>query len=64
MRAELCSSKRAFRSRPFPGCSNHCNPSIDYCTGAIKGMKKVQYDELSEEAIAAARRRRRREVEK
>lgn len=31
---------------------------------AIKGMKKVQYDELSEEAIAAARRRRRREVEK
>jgi len=27
-------------------------------------MKKVQYDELSDEAIAAARRRRRREVEK
>lgn len=31
---------------------------------AIKGMRRIQYDELSPEQIEAARRRRRREVEK
>ncbi|KAL4858888.1 hypothetical protein ACK3TF_001263 [Chlorella vulgaris] len=33
-------------------------------TSAIKGMRKIQYEELSDEQIAEARRRRQREVER
>jgi hypothetical protein len=32
--------------------------------GAMKGMRKMQYEELPDEVIEAARRRRKREVAK
>lgn len=41
-----------------------CVPPVCRCAGAIKGMRKAEYEELSEEQILAARRRRQREVAK